>query len=171
MQPHAQNSVIPNGAYMQSRVQYFLGKTIYAGGSGLGLLEWSKDGHIRLFAIDPSSGQSTGVVFDCVPNQIRKVRASLTHLGIYLDDKSCNMDFSNSALPWLAAGGLIGLFMANRKTKQSGIQWWVDNIRAQGVAVKQLNILKWVKISLLIVLVPLVLLGLLALLAAAGGSH
>jgi hypothetical protein len=81
------------------------------------------------------------------------------------------MDFSNSALPWLAAGGLIGLFMANRKTKQSGIQWWVDNIRAQGVAVKQLNILKWVKISLLIVLVPLVLLGLLALLAAAGGSH
>lgn len=170
MQPQNQTNIIPSNAYMQSRVQYFLSKTILGGGNGLGLLEWSKDGHIRLFAIDPGSGQSTGVVFDCLPNQIRKVRASLTHLGIYLDDKTCNMDFSNSALPWLAAGGIIGLFMASRKTKQSGIQWWIDNIRAQGVVVKQLNLFKWIKISLLILLVPFVLLTLLALIAMASGQ-
>jgi hypothetical protein len=171
MQPQNQTNIIPNNAYMQSRVQYFTSKTIFGSGNGLGLLEWSKDGHIRLFAIDPGTGQSTGVVFDCLPSQIRKVRASLTHLGVYLDDKTCNMDFSNSALPWLVTGGIIGLFMASRKTKQSGIQWWVDNIKAQGVTVKQLNILKWIKVSFIILLVPLVVFALLAIIAVAGGSH
>lgn len=166
MQPE-QTAPTPQGPYMQSRVQYF-GKTIFGG--GLGLLEWSGDNHIRLFAIDPATGQSKGLIFDCLPSQIRKVKATLAMLELHLDDKTHRMDFSASATPWLLAGGVLGLFMANRKQQQSGIQWWVDNLKNQGTVVKQFGMGKTIKITLFVMLGFFGLLFLIAILGALSRS-
>jgi hypothetical protein len=130
----------PGAPYMQNRVQYYSGKTIFSG-SGIGLLEWSSDGHIHLFDVDITSGQSKGVIFDCLPNQIEKVSATLSSLTIHLGGKRFSMDLSNGNYMLLGAGGLLGIFMASQVTKKSGIQWWVDNLQSQGVTVKKLKIL------------------------------
>ena len=164
MQPQEQTTPIQlQSPYMQSRVQY-LGRTIFGG--GLGLLEWSSDSHIRLFAIDPATGQSKGVIFECLPSQIRRAKASIALLELRLDDKKYLMDFSASATTWLSAEGALGLFMANKKEKQSGVQWWVDNLKNQGIEVKQFSMGKVFKITLFVMLGFFGLVFLIAILGA-----
>ncbi|MCA9329412.1 hypothetical protein KDA11_02115 [Candidatus Saccharibacteria bacterium] len=136
-------------AYMQNRVQY-LGKTVFGG--GMGLIEWGNDGHIRLFDIDPASGQSKGIIFDCLPSQIGKASASYGTLELWISGQKHRIDFSGASSSWIMAGGALGLLMANVKEKESGVQWWIDNLRTQGVNVRQFNQGKVIKYTLISVL-------------------
>lgn len=126
----------PNAPYMQTMVTY---TAIGVSTGGYGLLQWDRDGHIRLYDVNAETKQVTKAIFECLPAQIQKVRVSLSVMSIKVNNKTHNLDFSGSTLPWLAAGGAVGLYMANKGTKQSGVQWWADNIKAQGVPVTQLN--------------------------------
>ena len=165
MQPQQSVASGQQNPYMQSRVQYFAGWTAFSG-SNLGLLEWSADNHIRLFAIDPDTGGSTGLIFDCLPSQIRTARATVAGLTLYTDTGSYNLDFSTGAAAWLLTVGLLGLLMAQRKQRQSGVQWWVDSLRAQGVVCYQNQAIgKGFKIFLLVMAGFMLLVFLLAVLA------
>lgn len=126
-------------AIMQSSVQYTAGKFINAP-SGYGLLEWAADGHIKLFEIDPQTQQSKGVLFNIVPSDIKKITTSLAMLNLKTQDKFFGLEFSQSATPWLMAGGVLGLAMSHKKTKESGIKWWVENLKKQGVKVTDFNL-------------------------------
>lgn len=131
----------------QSRVEYNLTK--------LGLLEWSGDGHIRLFALD-SAGQPADLIFDCLPSQIKKGRVSLGTLALQLPGKTYSLDFTGTFKQLLRLN-LIRGYMGDIKEPPSDLPWWVDNLKNQGVVVNQFNQRKFTNISVIVVFVLMVL--------------
>lgn len=132
----------------QSRVEYNLTK--------LGLLEWSGDGHIRLFAFDSTTGQPADLIFECLPNQIKRGRVSLGTLELRLPKKTYLIDFTG-AFKQLVRLNLTSGYMGDIKVPPSDLEWWVDNLKNQGVVVHQFNQKKATNISVIVVLVLMVL--------------
>lgn len=132
----------------QSRVEYNLTK--------LGLLEWSGDGHIRLFALDSATGQPADLIFDCLPSQIKRGRVSLGTLALQLPEKTYSLDFTGTFKKMLRMNLTWG-FMGDIKEPSSDLPWWVDNLKNQGVVVKQFNQRKFTNISVIVVFVLMVL--------------
>ncbi len=127
----------------QSHIEYNLSK--------LGLLEWSGDGHIRLFALD-SAGQPAELIFDCLPSQIKRGRVSLGTLALRLPEKTYLLDFTG-AFKVLLRMNLTSGYMGDVKEPPSDLPWWVDNLKNQGVVVKQFNQKKFSIISTIVVFV------------------
>ena len=140
--PAAPATATPNEqkpAAMQSTVQYHAGRTNFAK-AGYGLLEWTAEGHIRLFEVDPKAQKTTNLLFDLIPSQITKVTTSISILNFNFDNQVYSLDFTKSAFPWLAAGGTLGLGMAYKAKGNSGVDWWVDNLKNQGVQITDYNL-------------------------------
>lgn len=136
-------------AKMQTVVEYYKGITVFSG--TLALLEWGADDHIRLFEIDHETKQSKGLVFDITPSQIARANGTVTNLQIKTTDgHRYTMELSSTAMPWLMGGGVAGLYMADNDAGKSGIDWWMDNLKNNGVRAGFFSTSKAIKLFFII---------------------
>jgi hypothetical protein len=125
-------------AKLQARITY-AGALFSIGKNGL--LEWGADEHIRLFAINTRSNQSTGVIFDIGPNDISKVAGNGATLIIQMKDgRKYSFRFSWAAPGGIGiAGGLIGIAIENKMVTASGVPQWIEEFRRNNVTISYLS--------------------------------
>ena len=135
-------STIPQVPQSPAKLQ---ARITYAGAffsiSKNGLLEWGADDHIRLFAIDARSNQSTGVIFDIGPNDISKVGGNGASLIIQMKDgRKYSFTFSWAAPGGIGiGGGLIGIAIENKMVNKSGVPQWIDEFKRNNVTITYLS--------------------------------
>lgn len=107
-------------------------------GDNTGILEWSGDDHIRLFDIEPTTGQVRSVVFDTELTGIRKVTGMASSMTIHLSNTKYTFNFSSASTISLSLG-LIGMFASHKLNEASGIYNWTNGFKASGVVVRVLT--------------------------------
>ena len=121
-------------AQLQANVDYLPGITI--AGATSALLEWSADNRIKFFKMDADKNAATEVLFDVPLSEIQKVTGSMIMLTFKVGGKKYNAQFSRTMAPKLAVGGAIGMGLAYADTKTSGINQWIEKLKANNVPMK-----------------------------------
>jgi hypothetical protein len=120
-------------AQMMQRVTVYNGFTIFQ--QSPAVVELHDDNTFVLNEIDGPTGAITKTVFSVPANQLT-VRGSMSMLTIAANGVKKRIDFSPGSRYALAAGGVIGLAISGSLAKKSGIQAWIDQLRAAGADVK-----------------------------------
>ena len=120
-------------AQLQARVSYFSGITIAS--ENYALLEWGADGRIRLFTMDADTNQAKEVIFDVALGEIEKVGGSGAMLVFVIAGKKYRVEFSGGSRLASATGSVIGLIVAYKLSKSSGVNNWLQALRSNNVKV------------------------------------
>jgi len=129
-----------------------LGLTVY--NEHKAVLEWTADDHIRLFTVDKDNNPAQ-VSFDIPARDISKARVQLSILFIEVNGKHYQIDFNYNETLLLSTGVPLGGGATIATTATAGlmapkqIKWWIEALRAQGLKVDNLTMMRTYKIKLI----------------------
>jgi len=142
-------------AQLQARVSYYSGITIAS--ENYALLEWGSDARVRLFTMNADTNQAKEVVFDVGLGEIEKIGGSGAMLVFLIAGKKYRIEFSGGSRIAASTGNIIGLIVAYRLAKSSGINNWLQAFRSNGVRVTYITwaMIMGISVGLLVVLLAI----------------
>lgn len=120
-----------SAAQLQAIVDLMPNVTVF--GAKTVLLEWGADNRIRLYEMDFDTNKAKSVIFDAAISDIKKVTGSVNMLTFHIGDKTYRTQFAAMRTGGM---GVVGLEVALKEVKTSGIKTWIDKLKQNGVQVK-----------------------------------
>lgn len=148
---------IPKNSIKISKV-YLTNATIFGG--SYANLNWTVDNRVQLQRLDEATENSSNLLLDCNLSQIQKANVQLSILYLKVNGKKYRLDFNRKGTVAMSAGAQVSgagssggalasvgdaitiaaNTAADRGTKKSDLDWWIEALRKEGISVDNLTL-------------------------------